>query len=464
MERSKWGECTLRNPDSCNMPNKKRTPDIAVRVICQLHEDSVSYPLLIGEILGKKEPGSQNEQRFKGYNAALQALVFAPHGYYWEIPVTDAKMYKLERNPSKGQIITLAKTYKLASCSDEGVPLGITEMIRDICHVFFDGPINLRPIADHSAHALYAANYREFLSCSLEGGRNIPIQTHCWHICTPRASSWNDNDPPQPFHAGDAEDPEQPVTQKRTIAESRFAIPDEGCVVPVNEEAFDYCKLAQKHIKWMTPIRAIRNPDGTPLDATRENLNLDEDTSAHRINAQLITLQTCDYLAAFSERATRNELAVFDQNFNKTIQNMTLCGLTPAPDDLLQAQHETEQEEGEEDIERQVVCKFEDFHNDTSLIEMQLRQQPREGAITAAYVNNKVVIKGPLGKSFEGGFEILRSGHLVHMDRVTQLDTVEGFTSGSKLMIDLQLWKFLQYAAKLCGDKNANEGFGEPAA
>ena len=60
------------------------------------------------------------------------------------------------------------------------------------------------------------------------------------------------------------------MTQKTTIAESRFAISDEGCVVPVNEEAFDYHKLAQKHIKWMTPIRAIRNPDGTPLDATRE--------------------------------------------------------------------------------------------------------------------------------------------------------------------------------------------------
>ena len=58
MERSEWGECCLRNPDSCNMPNTKRTPDIAVCVICQSHEDSVSYPILIGEILGKKEPGS----------------------------------------------------------------------------------------------------------------------------------------------------------------------------------------------------------------------------------------------------------------------------------------------------------------------------------------------------------------------------------------------------------------------
>ena len=58
MERSEWGECCLRNQDSCNMPNMKRTPDIAVCVICQSHEDSVSYLILIGEILGKKEPGS----------------------------------------------------------------------------------------------------------------------------------------------------------------------------------------------------------------------------------------------------------------------------------------------------------------------------------------------------------------------------------------------------------------------
>ena len=58
MERSEWGECCLRNSNSCNMPNMKRTPDIAVCVICQSHEDSVSYLILISKILGKKEPGS----------------------------------------------------------------------------------------------------------------------------------------------------------------------------------------------------------------------------------------------------------------------------------------------------------------------------------------------------------------------------------------------------------------------
>ena len=68
-----------------------------------------------------------------------------------------------------------------------------------------------------------------------------------------------------------------------------------------------------------------------------------------RINAHLATLETSRYLAAFSERAHRNELAVFDQTFSETIQNMSLCGRIPAPEDLLQAEkEEQEQEEGDE--------------------------------------------------------------------------------------------------------------------
>ena len=193
MERSEWGECCLRNPDSCNMPNTKRTPDIAVCVICQSHEDSMSYLILISKILGIKEPGSRNEQRYEGYNATLKALIFAPCGYYWEIPISDAKMYKPERNPARGEVRISSKTYYVAQCTGDGTPDGIMDMLKDICHVLFDSLINLRPIADHSTRALYAANYREFLSCLLEGGHKNPIQTHCWHICTPRASSWNDD-------------------------------------------------------------------------------------------------------------------------------------------------------------------------------------------------------------------------------------------------------------------------------
>ena len=253
MERSEWGECCLRNPDSCNMPNMKRTPDIAVCVICQSHEDSVSCPIFIGEILRKKNQAHEMK-RYEGYNAALQILVFARRGYYWEIPITDAKMYKLERNPTRGEIRTSSKTYKIAQCAGDGKPDGIMEMLKDICHVLFEGLINLRPIADHSACALYAANYREFLLCLLEAGRKNPIQTHCWHICTPRASSWNDDNPPKPFHPNDAEDLEKTPKEKKTIQDSRFRIDEEGCVIPVTEEAYDYSKLNDAFIEYITPI------------------------------------------------------------------------------------------------------------------------------------------------------------------------------------------------------------------
>ena len=258
-------------------------------------------------------------------------------------------MYKLERNPARGEVRISSKTYHVAQCSGDGTPEGITDMLKDICHVLFDGLINLRPIADHSACALYAANYREFLSCSLEGGHENSIQTHCWHICTPRASSWNDDDPPKPFHPNDTEDLEKTPKQKKTIEDSRFPINEEGCVIPVTEEAYDYSKLNDAFIQYITPIRSIRQSNGDPLNATRETLNLDEDASSKRINAHLATLETSRYLAAFSERAHRNELAVFDQSFSETIQNMSLCGRIPAPEDLLQAEkEEQEEEEGEE--------------------------------------------------------------------------------------------------------------------
>ena len=48
------------------------------------------------------------------------------------------------------------------------------------------------------------------------------------------------------------------------------------------------------------------------------------------------------------------------------------------------------------------------------------------------------------------------------MDSVTNLSTVEGFSGGAKLQIDLNLWKFLHFAARLCGDRKARDEFGPP--
>ena len=106
------------------------------------------------------------------------------------------------------------------------------------------------------------------------------------------------------------------------------------------------------------------------------------------------------------------------------------------------------------------MCKLEEFYDDSTTDD--IRGNVSEGYITAQYVNNRVIIRGPYGNPFKGGFEILRNGHLLYMDSVTNLNTVEGFSGGAKLQIDLNLWKFLHYAAKLCGDRKARDQFGPP--
>ena len=177
-----------------------------------------------------------------------------------------------------------------------------------------------------------------------------------------------------------------------------------------------------------------------------------------RINAHLATLETSRYLAASSERAHINELAVFDQTFSKTIQNMSLCGRIPAPEDVLQAEKEEQEEEGDEN--QQLMCRLEEFYDDSTIDD--IRTPAGTEYITAQYVNNRDVIRGPYGEPFEGGFEILRTGHLLYMVSVTNLNTVEGFSGGAKLQIDLNLWKFLHFAARLCGDRKARDEFRPP--
>ena len=48
------------------------------------------------------------------------------------------------------------------------------------------------------------------------------------------------------------------------------------------------------------------------------------------------------------------------------------------------------------------------------------------------------------------------------MDSVANPSTVEGFSGAAKLQIDLNLWKFLHYAARLYGDRKARDEFGPP--
>ena len=102
MEKPIWDHCTQDDP--CVMPNIKRTPDITVVIFLDDYEKNISYPIFIGEVLGKKSPGPQYNQWYEGYNAVMQSLVFAPRAYYFEIATIAPSLYILEKNPKDGTI------------------------------------------------------------------------------------------------------------------------------------------------------------------------------------------------------------------------------------------------------------------------------------------------------------------------------------------------------------------------
>ena len=97
MEKPIWDHCTRDDP--CVIPNIKWTPGITIVIFPDDYEKNISYPIFIGEVLGKKSPGPQYNQWYKGYNAVMQSLVFAPRAYYFEIATISPSLYILEKNP-----------------------------------------------------------------------------------------------------------------------------------------------------------------------------------------------------------------------------------------------------------------------------------------------------------------------------------------------------------------------------
>ena len=72
MEKPYWDTCQKTHTDPCIMPNFGRTPDITVTIIPDNYTENLTYPIFIGEILGKKSKGPHLSQRYAGYNATMQ--------------------------------------------------------------------------------------------------------------------------------------------------------------------------------------------------------------------------------------------------------------------------------------------------------------------------------------------------------------------------------------------------------
>ena len=137
MEKLYWDTCQKTHTDPCIMLKFGRTPDITVTIIPDNYTENLTYPIFIGEILGKKSKGPHLSQRYAGYNATMQSLVFTPRAYYWEIGTMATSLHILNKQPSNGRINVNKKTYKLA---DKGQ---FMEMIDDFIDVFLNELINL---------------------------------------------------------------------------------------------------------------------------------------------------------------------------------------------------------------------------------------------------------------------------------------------------------------------------------
>ena len=174
MDKPIWDNCTNID-DPCVMPNIKRVPDISV--VVDGNDKTLTYPILIGEVLGKKEKGPRNNQLYEGYNATMQCLVFGPRAYYFEIDTTEAALTILKKNPGTGTVTGKKKVYQLAH-KDK-----LLELINDLSAALLDGMINVRPIAHVTATKLKERNYMDFLSPP--PGKGKKLQLHCWHVFVP---------------------------------------------------------------------------------------------------------------------------------------------------------------------------------------------------------------------------------------------------------------------------------------
>ena len=174
MDKPIWDNCTNID-DPCVMPNIKRVPDISV--VVDGNDKTLTYPILIGEVLGKKDKGPKYNQLYEGYNATMQCLVFGPRAYYFEIDTTEAALTILKKNPGTGTVTGKKKVYQLAH-NDK-----LLELINDLSAALLDGMINVRPIAHVTATKLKERNYMDFLSPP--PGKGKKLQLHCWHVFVP---------------------------------------------------------------------------------------------------------------------------------------------------------------------------------------------------------------------------------------------------------------------------------------
>ena len=255
-----WGTCTQTGDLQCVMPNTCHTPDSVIAVVPENSTEDLRYPILICEVLGKKKSKGTNEEKFDGFNATMQSLVFAPQAYYCEIIESDARMFLLKKVPEKGYLSVEMITYRLYERRD------FQALIKDICRALIDALVNLTPIAQYSAKCLHSASYRDFLN--VPSTHSDKIEPHCWHLFIPQFLNQDRAEVPGDFLAGiDLEDPSQPDPVPNLTPASIIKIRDAvSNTLPVNESNIDLEAITDMNARLdLSLIRAVRDEEGKPV-------------------------------------------------------------------------------------------------------------------------------------------------------------------------------------------------------
>ena len=256
MEKPYWDTCQKTDRDPCLMPNIAHTPDIAVTLNPQNYTQNLTYPIFIGEILGKKDKGALYSQRYAGYNATMQSLVFSPRAYYWEIGTLSPSLYILKKDPAHGRIKTNMKTYHLQD------PAQYDQMLKDLCDVFLDELINLHPISYISGKCMRAKEYKDFIS--KPSGLGHPIENQCWHLFVPKYNCQGIQDMPPDYHkkvdAGDKNKPFVPQHGASHVPSIEYVV-EGNKVIEVDQLKIRECDFAD-----VEHCRAYRDKSGNAKD------------------------------------------------------------------------------------------------------------------------------------------------------------------------------------------------------
>ena len=462
MDNLSWSTCT-QHPN-CRMPNTKRTADIAICIIPDKPETSLTIPIWQGEVLGRKPKESKNEELFQGLVSSCQGLVFSPRTYYWEIDETESRMFILQKNPANGAIDIAKKTYDLTKLGPQGRrPQALTDLITDTSKCLLDSLINLRPISAYSAKALYDANYREFLSSVLEGGRKIDIQTHCWHLFTPKFKGQDEKKTRLASHLqGDYEDPEKTSNPHPDFVNFRER-PEEypaamrATVVPVGTEELNYEDFDTAFLQDLPLNRAIRDEFGEPLPPDLGNIR------DVRIGATIALKVAHHALEAFARKIVHGEFSIYREYLAESIHNLTQLGrrevgyLSIDEEAIVEEELEAEEQDVRERLARiDIIATSPDEH----FLRMVRSRNVGDGTYGCEYIDRDVIIRGPKGNPFTGGFAILSSGDLVYMPVLGRVQTIPGFNGCAVVGINDVVSAFLEKMAYDLGDGQHRRGGG----